>query len=209
MDIHRIMRGLAARRPIFHSEADFQFALAWQIKDQMPACEIRLEFPPFPRENMALDIWIPTMKIAIELKYTTGGIDLLSDNERFALKNHAALPLRRYDFINDIQRLERVEGVYRARGIAVMLTNTRAYWSSPSPGWGTTTDTSFRIHEGRTITGVLGCSDNAGSGTTRNRQEPIRLERSYPLRWRDYSALSGTGRGSRFRYLAVEVGQSP
>ena len=80
MNIHSIMRDLAGR-PIFHSEADFQFALAWQIKERMPDCEIRLEFPPFRRENMALDIWVPTMKMAIELKYTTGGMNVLSGGD--------------------------------------------------------------------------------------------------------------------------------
>lgn len=206
MNIHSIMRDLADRRPIFHSEADFQFALAWQIKERMPDCEIRLEFPPFRRENMALDIWVPTMKMAIELKYTTGGMNVLSGGERFALKNHAAQPLRRYDFINDIQRIERVSKAYGARGIAVMLTNTRAYWSSPALGWRTTSGASFRIHEGSTLTSVMGWSENTGSGTIKHREEPVRLEGSYDLRWRDYSAVPGAGRGREFRYLAVEVG---
>jgi hypothetical protein len=29
-DIHGLVRRLALRRPLFHSEADFQHALAWQ-----------------------------------------------------------------------------------------------------------------------------------------------------------------------------------
>lgn len=40
------MHRLSLWRPIFHSEADFQFSLAWIIKEIYPNCEIRLEFVP-------------------------------------------------------------------------------------------------------------------------------------------------------------------
>jgi hypothetical protein len=43
LDIHEIIRQLSIWRPIFHSEADFQFSLAWMIKEQYPNCEIRLD----------------------------------------------------------------------------------------------------------------------------------------------------------------------
>ena len=73
LDIYEIIRQLSIWRPIFHSEADFQFSLAWLIKKKYPECEIRLEFIPSFNPNLHLDIlvildgkWIP-----IELKYTT------------------------------------------------------------------------------------------------------------------------------------------
>ena len=68
LDIHRLMEGLAAKRPVFHSEADFQFALAWEIREET-GLDVRLEFPPFPGEPMRLDIWVPDHRTAIELKY--------------------------------------------------------------------------------------------------------------------------------------------
>ncbi len=48
--LHKLMADLAAHRPIFHSEADFQHALAWQIHEAMPDCEIRLEWP-YPKKT--------------------------------------------------------------------------------------------------------------------------------------------------------------
>ena len=42
LDIHEILHQLSRCRPIFHSEADFQFSLAWIIKEQYPNCDIRL-----------------------------------------------------------------------------------------------------------------------------------------------------------------------
>lgn len=41
------MKGLAEKRPVFHSEADFQFALAWHIRVECKQ-PVRLEWKPFP-----------------------------------------------------------------------------------------------------------------------------------------------------------------
>ena len=39
------MQALAQRRAIFHSEADFQHAFAWEIRRLLPESDIRLELP--------------------------------------------------------------------------------------------------------------------------------------------------------------------
>ena len=69
MDIDGLMAKLSKRRQIFHSEADFQHALAWEIHLANPDCQVRLEFSPFPDDEraMLLDIWLPTESLAIEL----------------------------------------------------------------------------------------------------------------------------------------------
>ena len=71
LDIHKLLASLSAYRPVFHSEADFQHALAWHIHETMPEREVRLEYPvSFEKQKaMHLDIWLPKEKIAIELKY--------------------------------------------------------------------------------------------------------------------------------------------
>ncbi len=46
LDIHGALGRLSAVRPIFHSEADFQHALAWTIQLQHPDATIRLEIRP-------------------------------------------------------------------------------------------------------------------------------------------------------------------
>ena len=58
LDIDKIMYQLSRWRPIFHSEADFQFSLAWLIKKKYPECEIRLEFVPDFNPNLHLDILV-------------------------------------------------------------------------------------------------------------------------------------------------------
>ena len=58
LDMHGLMGSLAKKRPIFHSEADFQHALAWEIHKTTSGCEIRLEYSPVPDkgQRMALDL---------------------------------------------------------------------------------------------------------------------------------------------------------
>ena len=201
------MKSLAARRPVFHSEADFQFALAWRIHELEPDCEVRLEFKPFPQERVYLDIWLPTLETAIELKYATQTLDTECVGERFALKSQSAQDQRRYDFLKDVERLERIVSYGRAkRGLAIMLTNDTLYWKPPQQNWQSMADAAFRIHDGLPKIGELRWSPSAGEGTTRSRTSPICLTGAYVAHWANYSRLDANS-NSQFRYLAFEVGK--
>ena len=136
LDIHKLMAALARHRLIFHSEADFQHALAWQIHKAIPNCEIRLEMPyRISQKNWYLDIWLQTMEIAIELKYRTKRIETKIDGEYFLLKNHSGYSQGWSSFHKDIQRLERVVADRRAKsGFAVLLTNDPNFWKPPNNG---------------------------------------------------------------------------
>jgi hypothetical protein len=45
-DVGAAVTALAADRPVFHSEADLQLALAWQLQEADPTARIRLETRP-------------------------------------------------------------------------------------------------------------------------------------------------------------------
>ena len=204
LDIDAILADLSESRGVFHSEADFQHAVAWQLHKAMPDCQIRLEFNPFPTEHkrMYVDIWLPSEEVAIELKYPTRYLDAEWCGERFALRNQAAEDLTRYDFLKDIQRLERVVVENQAKvGIGILLTNDSSYWKQ---GRANTVDADFRIHESRRLTGGLEWSDRASKGTTKGREASIRLQGSYDLRWQEYLVFP-SGAYRRFRYLTVAV----
>ena len=200
LDIHNLMADLAQHRPIFHSEADFQHALAWQIHEIMPDCEIRLEFPPFSDKRMYLDIWLSIPRIAIELKFATRKLECKRKGEHFFLRDQSAQDVKRYDFLKDIQRLEQVvmDGNADA-GFAILLTNDHLYWQEPTRN---TTDAYFRLHEDRTVSAgkVLRWSKDTSPKTQKGREE-LCLKSSYHLRWQDY----GEERNPLFRYLAVSV----
>ena len=204
IDIITIMEGLSRQRPIFHSEADFQHALAWRIHESIPGAEVRLEYKPFPDERVYLDLWIPKIRIALELKYLTRKLVADWSGESFTLRNQAAQDLSRYDFLKDVQRLERVVSLpdLATMGLAVCLTNDSAYWKAPMRE--DTIDAAFRLHEGRTAKGELRWLERAAAGTTKGREAPIKLRTPYKMAWRDFSEV-GAGNYRRFRYLVLEV----
>jgi hypothetical protein len=207
VELSRILQNLATARPIFHSEADFQHALAWSLHNEYPGSEIRLEFRPFPEERFYLDIWCrgPDESLAIELKYLTRDLDVEVEGERFLLKNQGAQDLGRHDVIKDIVRVERItREVSGTRGYVIALTNDASYWKQSLRA--DTVDASFRLHEGRLLEGTLSWSELAGAGTTSKRTDPLALTGRYSIRWNQYSIL-GPGTARDFRYLQVTVGK--
>jgi hypothetical protein len=208
VNLRAIMQALAAKRPIFSSEADFQLALGWEIQLSHPAARIRMEYRPAYLDRRGyLDLWAADVgwAAAIELKYFTRALDLVVGGERFELLNQGAQDISRYDFVRDV---ERIEAVSRAQpgvmGYAIALTNDSSYWRVPTiprP----TIDAAFRIHEGSTLSGRSAWAESAGAGTTRGRDKAHVLHGSYPLRWADYSAVA-PGPAGTFRYVLVATG---
>ena len=205
LDIHELMKGLSERRPIFHSEADFQFALAWQIRDSDPESAVRLEFPLFQnsREKIDLDIWIPSEGTAVEVKYPKSDLDIPLGDERFVLKTGNDDDPR-YGFVKDVERLERIVEDFddAERGFAVLLTNHKPLWKIPATIREDANDAEFRIHEGAKIGGSMNWDPK---GTSKTKRPSISLEVFYSTHWRNYRDLCT--KNSHFRYLAVEVGK--
>ncbi len=204
MDLDGLMASLARYRPVFHSEADFQHALAWHWQERNPDAAVRLEYRlPFAGERGYADLWIRDggHTTYIELKYWTRALSVRHGDELYTLANQAAQDISRYDFIKDLERVERaVTAGLANRGFVVALTNDQGYWSLPRPG---TVDAAFRLHEGRTLLGELAWAEHAGVGTTATRQRVLNLVREYRCHWQPYSNL-GVPRGE-FRYLNVDV----
>jgi hypothetical protein len=209
IDLDNVLKTLRDERPVFHSEADFQHALAWLIHTQHPTYSLRLEHPLSPDQPEHLDIvaFDKHYKLAIELKYKTSPLFAPVREELFYLKNHSAQDQGRYDFLKDIQKLEQfVSGNTNAIGYAILLTNDSSYWNRPRNA--STTDANFRIHGGRVIEGTLSWRNTASEGTTKNRKEDVAIRGKYVLNWKEYHEIEVGQyvRGSRkFRYLSVKV----
>lgn len=107
------LKEMARQNLIFRNEEQFQFCLAWAIQDFFGSYNVLLEESTLDIDYSGkikksyTDILVKTDKdeyIAIELKYKTAetsiqGIDLL---------NHGATDLGRFDYLWDINRLERL-----------------------------------------------------------------------------------------------------
>ena len=130
LKITELMNSLSETRPVFHSEDDFKFALAWQIHKEWKDCQVRLEVPFTDEKGKRkfMDIYLPEKEFAIELKYKTRKLKYEHGNEKFELTNQAAQDIGGYLFHRDIGRLEKMiasDQVKVKAGLAVLLTNDK------------------------------------------------------------------------------------
>lgn len=223
--------------PIFHDEADFQHKLAWLLQNERKL-DVHVEYPyppeliPVPNPYSSpleplepskirskrgfLDIWLPEKGVAIELKYCTKELPRSSPyHDRFSLSNQGAQDQKRYDFLRDVQRLERLRkepGECKV-GYAVILTNDSSYWK---PAWTTqktrhTSDKNFRLNQGRRITKELywekftSRGTETSKGTMKNREDCIHLNGCYTAVWEHYSPVVDEEKPGQFQYLAFRV----
>ncbi len=208
LDIEKILKHLVKKRPVFHAEADFQHALAWEIQTHYPSAKIRLEIHPNrvgKREYLDILVVNRNKIYAIELKYKTRNINMTHDGEKFYLLNQGAKDTGRYDFIKDIVRLKGfVSCTKNAVGYAILLTNDYHYWQSAIHS--DTVDANFRIGEDRKkLTGQLKWSKKTSAGTIKGRENLLDLGKySYPINWQNYSNFPTKG-PNQFRYLLIKV----
>ena len=189
--INKAMSALAAKRSVFYSEADFQFALAWELQILLPNADIYLERRV---NNCYIDIWVEHngKNFPIELKYKTksaiiGGIEL---------KNHAAMDYGCYDYLKDICRLENLPNI--EKGFAVMLTNDSAYYTDTKR---LSAYDNFKIYDGVTRGGRLSWGlTSKGVPFVSGSRAPFLLKGSYTMQWQPYN-----GGKYDFQYLINEV----
>ena len=202
-----VMESLSKKRPVFHSEADFQHALAWEIRCVHPDAEVFLEKPcrPIQQKHAHVDIvaeW-GEHRLACEVKYRTSRPS--APHQDLDLKDQGAQDCGRYDFLWDLYRMERVvESGHASVGYVVLLTNDSLYWRTPRSRRTATIDAALRIHDGATVCGTLSWGDNASPGSKHGRDREIRLRGAYACRWERYSRL-GDKPGDEFRYLLLEA----
>lgn len=206
IDIQQALRRLSSSRPVFHSEADFQHALAWELHRLHPDLQIRLDLPiRVAGTEMHVDIWASDGNgfVAVELKYKTIGLSTTVGQESYSLKNHAAQDLGRYEFVKDISRLEQVVAFHPGcTGFAILLTNDSGYWNRA--GSADSVDAAFRLHDGRVLSGEAAWDKRASTGTTTHREAPITLVGRYELGWQPYSRVAAP-RNAEFRSLSVSI----
>ncbi len=177
-NIMQVIEGLSKRRKVFHSEADFQFALAWEINQLYPDIDVRLEYAyrvddKIYHIDILILLRIKEKYIPIELKYKTKKESLSIDSEEFMLRSHGAQDLGKYDFIKDIVRLETLISKDSAfiEGYAIMLTNDSSYWKGSKRKNICCAD--FDIGDNKQIVGSLKWAEHTGVGTMKSREKPL------------------------------------
>lgn len=209
MNIFKAMETLLKDRRVFHSEADFQFSLGWELKMLNNDLKIIME-RPFQFNNkldddtktktkIELDLLIKngSKKYGIELKYVTKELVVKVNDELFDLKNHMATNLRRYDFYKDISRLESLKiNKEIDKGYVIFLTNVPSYQKSTNG-----MAEKFNFADGCKIS--QGKYDWSGKRPTEksHRKEEIEIKQQYYCRWNEYSTIDN----HVFKYILLEI----
>ncbi|MCY4043146.1 MAG: hypothetical protein OXF45_04995 [Candidatus Dadabacteria bacterium] len=200
IDLPKLLRELAKKRPVFHSEADMQHELAMQIGKTYPRFSIRLEYPM--DNNTAIDIVIfnDGRKMALELKYLCRHLEHDINGEKFKLINQDAYNNRRYDVMKDIWRMEKfLEKHPAATADVLVVTNDPAYWEGPYKR--NTHDAAFAIKKNRVVKGTLKWKSPETKG---NRGEEIQLRGEYSIKWQKYSNIKDIDNGY-FKFLHIQL----
>ena len=209
------MSRVAAVRPVFHSEADFQHELAMELRRS--GYGVRLEVPHSIAVNGAqvgaeLDILVIEPKTqrrtAIELKYVTARKTVVHAGETFNLCQNWGTNLSRFDCWADFQRVGGLVAAGGAHcGFAIFLTNAEDAWLVDAGPTGIMAQ-QFSIHDNRNVaTGaVMDWVPNAPPvGSVLKKRlppySPITVQTHTVCTWTDYSVLPEPN--GRFRYLLL------
>jgi hypothetical protein len=195
---------LRRTRPVFHSEADFQHALAWTAHLFELSLGVRLGVKTAVGH---LDLLISrpeqNRQLALELKYLKAAWTGTVAGERCDLANQGAQDIRGYDVVKDIARVEKLTAHAPGwSGGVLVVSNDPGYWNRPGHGRAINAD-AFRLYEGTYLSEVRAWGPGTGQGTMRKRTEPIRLRGTYQCVWTTYSRLEG--RRDEFRLLTFPV----
>jgi hypothetical protein len=202
IDIDSTLSQLAEQRPIFESQSDFRDALAHQLKSQGWGVSTNRELGT----GMKADIWAEAPEkdnVVIEVRYKTSKLACTHNGNTFMLKNQAAQDISRYDYLKDVQKLEQiVNSRPGTKGYSIMITNDHLYWNKPTKQ--RSVDEDFLLYNGKTVSGNLKWSNDAGFGTTSGRTDPIYLGSEYSVKWQDYFNLPGYKNGL-FKALCLSI----
>ena len=210
MDISAVMQSLSQKRPIFHLESDFQFALAWEIQSLFPNCDVRLEVPFAYDKNGRIDIVVRSSGAVfpIELKHLKKKLLHTIDGEQFDLAD-GVHDMDMYTCMADIERMESFCGHLPGfdTGYVVWLTNDPAYWNKD---YNASYYHKFHAPDDTVKTGEM-YFDEMNPRTKKPPQiygakgykNAVILSGSYHIKWHDYSNL-GVPNGI-FKYAAVRI----
>lgn len=201
--VESVMSSLPQRA--FHSEAEFQFAFAWELKLKDPSLKIFLEHTMRSGTNSYhVDLIVEETngdKTGFEFKYKTkktgnpSAFGLARELLDQGAQNNAC-----YDYLKDVFRLEDLknQGLISA-GYSIMLTNDDSYCNSVGKS-STAAYTSFRICQGNTSSGTLSWRSTKSG----KRSAHIVLKGSYTHSWNDYRPWGPLG-NAPFKCLITEV----
>lgn len=208
-DIYKILIELSKTNPLFCSELEFQFYLAWKIKelykDQFKIC---IEYPlkNYEGKNRNIDLVLVDnggRYIPIELKYKTSKFEQVWNGFTYKLKDQSANDLTKYGHIKDISRIEyfkETENNFLV-GYVITITNQSRTWQKINNPL--QTDYEFSLEDGIKICKGIKKWQKCKSEYNGNNNPPVVLANDYAINWKDYSSF--TEPHGQFKVLVTQI----
>lgn len=208
-DIYRVLEELSKTNPLFNSELEFQFYLAWKIKElYKDIYTICLEYPlkNYQGKNRNIDLVLVCNNgglIPIELKYKTSKFEYFCNNINYKLKDQNANDLSKYGHLKDVSRIEYFKETEKnfLVGYVITITNQAKTWQkilSPKQ-----TDFEFSLENGSTACKGVKCWHICKSNHNKNKYLPITLKNDYLINWHVFKIFDKPN--GVFKVLVTEV----
>ena len=206
--INQWMETLSRRRPVFHSEFDFQFALC-VVTEHAGVDRIRLErmvqLPGNPRFEIDIMGYVEGHPIALELKYPkkrfVGTVSSDGYDESFNLPSSRAFDIDAHAIWKDAGRIEELLAAEIVKAGALIALSNFEFWDQRKHGHETQAF-DFRLWQGREVDAGTGLRFPESAKWVTREHDPVRLRSSYRCDWRKYSEPLE----SDFRYLVLAPG---
>lgn len=157
----------------FLKEIQIQLAMGIELyKDKKIEAVLEKNIQLANKNSANVDIWFEheNTRYAIELKYKT------KDTGDGTFINQGAQNNGKYDFVNDIHRVEQiVKQGFADKGFAILITNDPKYWNVSRKN---SAVSEFDLISGETLEGTY-------TPRWKDRTEPIVLEKKHEVQWRE------------------------
>lgn len=208
-DIYWVLHELSKTNPLFCSELEFQFYLAWKIKelynDQFKIC---IEYPlkNYEGKNRNIDLVLIDSSgryIQIELKYKTSKFEQVWNGFTYKLKDQSANDLSKYGHLKDISRIEYFKETENnfVVGYAITITNQNRTWQKITNT--EQTDYEFSLEDGIKISRGIKKWHEFTSDYNKKHNPPVILKNDYFINWQDFSDFNKPH--GLFKILVTEI----
>lgn len=208
-DIYKVLNELSKTNPLFCSELEFQFYLAWKIKEiygKKFKIFIEYRLKNYEGKNRNIDLLLIDSGgnyIPIELKYKTSKFEQVWNGITYQLKEQSANDLSKYGHLKDISRIEYFKETEKKFivGYAIIITNQSRTWQkilNPKQ-----TDYEFSLEDGITVCKGIKKWNKETSEYNQKNNPPIILKNDYIINWQDYFDFNE--QHGLFRLLITEI----
>jgi len=228
-DIENILIKLHEKRPIFHSEGDFQFSLGCEIQSMYPNIKIIIERPIYVErpvedktqssgtkkvtEHIDMFLYDGPNRIGIELKFIKAKFSYKDDWGDYCLKPSLVNDFSCYDILKDIHRLENYAQIDKIIdfGYSITITNVSTLWEKHYDG---SEYDQFRVFDGRKLHGTMDWPSKEVAEKKEYRSKPINLNGNYTVNWHGYpeSPIEQQDKkqsNNTFKYVIFEIRNKP